>query len=512
MPNPSPQSPTSPNVSSWANRILLLSLAGILFLALYPFRFSLQAVLPGDGSPFLLRSSVKGAGLLDAVLNILLFVPFGFGLAEKLRERGKSWRFTFAFCLFLGALFSYTIEFLQFYIPERDSGWEDVFTNGSGSFFGCVAFALFGDIALRFVSACEKALRAFLAGWRTVAVLLVYFVLWFVVSIPLQKEMRLTNWKPDSLLLVGNPPEGDSAWTGQVRLLQIWDRPVSNETASALASGGSLDAAGPGLRASYDFSAPSPFPDQLNFLPPLAWMPHTPPQDAANSAVLNGVDWLSSEVPVPQLVEGFRKSNQFSIRLVCAAGEAGGTDGRIVSLSEPSGLTSLSLRQENANLVFWFRNFSSLKRSQMHWYFPDVFKLPQMRDILFSYDGSDLSVHIDGKLRLPVYRLGPGRGLALFIRKVRGSEINGYNLLYYILVFFAAGALFGLSMKSFATQRIATAVSLSTVFLLAPSLLELVLVSVSGRPFSFANIAVSICISICGTLWAQSDRRPAKNA
>jgi VanZ family protein len=407
-------------------------------------------------------------------------------------------------------MFSYGVEFLQFFIPERDSGWEDVFTNGSGSLVGSLVFAAVGQIALRVACAIENGLRSIFVAWRPVLVLLIYFGLWFVVSVPLQKETRLTSWNPDSLLVVGNDATPASPWSGQVRLLQIWDRAISNEEASALHAGGSLEAAGPLPRASYDFSPPSPFHDQLNLLPDLVWTPHTPPQEGAHSAVLRGADWLTSRVPVQQLVQDFRKSNQFSIRVVCAPAQAGGTDGRIVSLSEPSGVVNFSLRQENANLVFWFRNSTSLKRSQMHWYLPDVFKLPQMRDIVYSYDGSNLSIHLDGKLHLPVYRLGPGRGLALFVRKVKGSETNGYNALYYILLFFPAGVLLGLAINSFTRYRPAGIFSLALVFLLAPVLIEVTLVSVSGRAFSFANIAISICIAVCGTLWIQSDRWPVK--
>ncbi len=81
-----PENPTT----SWSNRILTLSVAGILFLTLYPFRFSLHANPQLNGSPFLLVSGVKSSGPVAAFLNISLFVPFGFGLSQKLREKGKS--------------------------------------------------------------------------------------------------------------------------------------------------------------------------------------------------------------------------------------------------------------------------------------------------------------------------------------------------------------------------------------------------------------------------------------
>src|SRR6202021_4243596 len=97
---------TSP---SWSNRILILATVGILFLTMYPFRLNIHPLANG-ASPFFLGKSGK-SGFVDAFLNVLFFVPFGFGLAEKLRERGKSIRFALLVTLAAGAVFSYAIEF-----------------------------------------------------------------------------------------------------------------------------------------------------------------------------------------------------------------------------------------------------------------------------------------------------------------------------------------------------------------------------------------------------------------
>ena len=118
--------------SSRSNRILALSVAGILFLTLYPFLFSLHPNPSLNGSPFLIVSGVKSGGTLNAFLNISLFVPFGFGLSQKLREKGKSRAAIPLLTMAAGAFLSYCIEFVQIYIPTRDSGWEDVFTNIMG--------------------------------------------------------------------------------------------------------------------------------------------------------------------------------------------------------------------------------------------------------------------------------------------------------------------------------------------------------------------------------------------
>src|ERR1700677_2861145 len=112
MSNPSSRSTYDQPASSWSNRILILATAGILFLTMYPFRFNFH-LLPNGASPFFLGKSQK-SGFFDAFLNVLLFIPFGFGLAEKLRERGKSFAFTLAISLLAGGLFSYSIELLQY--------------------------------------------------------------------------------------------------------------------------------------------------------------------------------------------------------------------------------------------------------------------------------------------------------------------------------------------------------------------------------------------------------------
>ena len=101
MGNPSNQYSPNPPDSGWSNRILILAIAGILFLTMYPFRLNIHALANG-ASPFLLGKSEK-SGLVDALLNVLLFVPFGFGLGEKLRERGKSIRFVLLATLAAGA-------------------------------------------------------------------------------------------------------------------------------------------------------------------------------------------------------------------------------------------------------------------------------------------------------------------------------------------------------------------------------------------------------------------------
>src|SRR5215469_546563 len=187
-----------------SSRILWLVVAGILFLTLYPFRFSLDANPLLNGSPFLLVSGGKTAGPFDAFLNILLFVPFGFGLAQKLREIRKSWVTILLLTMVAGAFLSYCIEFMQIFVPTRDSGWEDVFNNAIGAVLGEFLFELVGKSILNVASQIESRVEQFMTLKRAVWIVPVYFVAWFAASVPLQSESRLSNWIHDSRLVVGN--------------------------------------------------------------------------------------------------------------------------------------------------------------------------------------------------------------------------------------------------------------------------------------------------------------------
>src|SRR5258708_36642019 len=75
-------------LSQWSNRILILSLIGIVYFTFFPFRFDFAAPHPGNAPPFFLGPAQKHGVHLEFFLNVLLFVPFGFGFSAQLRKRG----------------------------------------------------------------------------------------------------------------------------------------------------------------------------------------------------------------------------------------------------------------------------------------------------------------------------------------------------------------------------------------------------------------------------------------
>ena len=498
----------SPAPSSWSSRVLLLSVAAILFLTLYPFRFDFARHVARPLFPFSLGGWGKDMGHLDDFLNVLLFLPYGFGLAEKLRERGKSRLATIGFTLAAGALLSYAVELLQIYIAQRDSGWEDILTNSFGAVVGAILYDVFGGTALRIVSAGERKVGDWLTWQRAALVLLLYVGVWCVVAVRLQKEARLSNWNSDSLLVIGNSASNrfSSVWKGQVLELEIWDYAVSPESARALTSRDLADAADPDAIVAYRFSGSAPFQDERHLLPGLRWMPHVPRSIRSGDVFLDGESWLTSPGPVSLLVNKLEKKGQFSLRVVCEPSEISGIDARIISISSPSGTANLQLRQEDASLVFWFRTPLSIDRGRMSWTIPNAFAANETRDLLLSFDGASVNLFINGKRHDRSYELGPGAALARFVRRIKAPELEGYEYLFCALVFFPAGCLLGLTWRTATEHRIGRLSLLVLGFVLPSLMLEIVLVHVSGRAVSLENISLSILLALVGSLWMNADR------
>jgi hypothetical protein len=452
-----------------------------------------------------LGHGTKVTGFMDAFLNVLLFIPLGFGLAEKIRERKISRSASFFMVFVAGATLSYAIEITQIYIPMRDSGWEDVFTNSAGSIVGFLLYEILGALIIDFLSRLEMALRSWLMPRRTAVLLSIYFLLWFAISAILQKQTRPSNWEPGVFLVVGNEGTGQSPWHGRVQKLQIADQAISDVAAVHLTGGQASQEASFVWRTDYDFSGATPLQDLKAFLPTLSWTPAAPLTPNTNELALDGKSWLTSRAALAGLVDDIRKTNQFSVHVICAAAQPHSGDGHIISISRSPWFADLTIRQEQSDLVFWFRSPLSVRRAILAWYVPNVFTDSQLRDILYSYNGADLSLYINGKKSERPYRLGPGTGLARLLEKVRPAELEGYYDIYYVLVFFPAGIILGLAARPTMRSNLGILLVFVLNFLLPVVLLEFLLVWVSGRPVSTWNLLLSLLLLVAGFLWIRAD-------
>jgi glycopeptide antibiotics resistance protein len=491
----------------WSNRILIASLVVIICLTLFPFRIDFAAPHPFRTSPFLLGTSEKVAGHFDFLFNVLLFVPFGFGLSAKLRKRGSSGPASLLLVIAAGAITSYVVEFLQLFIETRNSGWDDIISNSAGAAVGFLLLDRWGEPLSQRLSGWEERVETFFSLRRVSIVLLLYLGLSFIISIPLQKETRLSNWDTNAVLLVGSDGTSQYVWRGQVFRIQIWDRAIPEEPARKLTAGEPAPGTEAGILASYEFTGPPPYEDRQRFLPALAWMSPSPPAQDAKSLNLDGNSWLSSVVPVAGLTQQLKRTNQFAVRAVCAPADFADPEQLIVSISTTPGIRNLTLRREGTQLVVWSRNPLSVRRALLAWYIPGVFAGEQVRDILVSYDGSNISVYVNGKRVRQVYYLSPGAALAHRFKYLLTSELDGYLVVYDVLIFVAAGMLLGMIARNPAAQK---SVGRSLLFLglfLPPALYEFILVRVSGRALSVWQVSLCVLLTLLGIWLVNGDRR-----
>ncbi|MGH9828672.1 MAG: hypothetical protein ACREDR_36085, partial [Blastocatellia bacterium] len=373
-------------------------------------------------------------------------------------------------------------------------------------------FELCSRRILRFLSQAEALIQGCCSVRGTALMLVVYFGAWFAVAVPLQKKTALSNWTPDSVLSVGsNAPEHPvRTWKGQVSRLQLWDRALPTGVARKLTSGEPQESVRLGLRGDFELLGPGPFRDRADSLPDLAFAPKFISRPSGDAVVLNGGSWLTSEGAVRELVADLRATRQFAVRVICTP--SGVNDkGRIVSISDPSGRVNLYIHQENRSIVFWFRNPLSVRRAILAWNVPDVFVANQISDVLYSYDGSDLSLYINGREYPPMYRLGPATGLARLLRPAKTNELEGYNYIFYALVFFPGGCLLGLAARREDLKRAAGRIMLTLGLVLPPCVFEFVLAHVSGRALSAANAILSLLLIVAGSVWVNADRKLASS-
>lgn len=134
--------------------VVLIILAGTLF----PFHFSVEKTASHRVGFFLFWFMPVQKDWAGWLLNVVLFLPFGFVLAWWARVQGWKW---LSRPLAIGAaafLFSYVVEFLQLFVVRRGSSWDDVVMNTAGALIGWVLCERWGARLLR---SAEAAVAVF---------------------------------------------------------------------------------------------------------------------------------------------------------------------------------------------------------------------------------------------------------------------------------------------------------------------------------------------------------------
>ncbi len=159
-----------------------LWIAGLLFIAV----LTLTPQYSATKTPPSLCLLCGEQSILDAVLNIILFIPLGIGL----RLAGMSRRRAFA----IGLVTTITVETLQLVIPGRDTSLGDIFTNSFGGLLGILC----ADVWRVVVLPSRRAATRLAIGW-TVLWLVVLMASGELTHISLPRTTAWGVWAPELL-------------------------------------------------------------------------------------------------------------------------------------------------------------------------------------------------------------------------------------------------------------------------------------------------------------------------
>jgi VanZ family protein len=462
---------SSDHIEYSSRRLLGISTFSILLLTLFPYHFR------NPNASFGPVWNARGT-YTDFFLNILLFIPFGAGIAvwveAKPRTRMPGW----AAVLLGSALLSASVEFAQRYLPFRDPCLNDLLANIVGGMAGFACFAVGRGRILRGLFAWER-LIATTRFRQPGAAFLIYLSTAVLVSAVVQHSINLKQWDTSYPLLLGNERTGNRPWSGKILSLQVGDRAITRKKALELSRSMQCNLQDPVFR----FRPGAP--DMAGF----SWK-GLGSRPAAESALrISGSLWLESSSAGALITRRLQKSNQFTVLLQCtAAGIAQTGPARIVSISKDPYFRNFTIAQNAGSLVVRLRTQATGANGiSPELNAPSVFKPGIVHTIVVTYDGARLLAFVDGEAQKDSLDLGPASRLFFSKPSLMDSDLKGFQTLYYCLVFLPLGFFLSESCRrSRLSQGWKLIVSISGA-LLASGAMELALTAVSGKFFSWEN-------------------------
>lgn len=475
-------------VHRWVSVTFLgASLALILWITLFPFDFLFDDARLGIGLQALIVGWGRSTGR-DAFLNVLLFIPFGLSLGSFLRrQRRLSGRAILAVGLGVCCTTSYAIEVLQQFQPGRFPSLFDVLANSLGGALGL------GGVYARVWVRQRPQLRLSAYG--------AYIALAFLLSIPLQRQTRLSNWETAFPLLLGNEGTGNRPWRGSIAELYLADRALSEaEVAQAFAHTNGSAPLPPALLAFYELHGPGEYSDRMGHGPPLVWKGKAQDIQSGVGAVLGPHQWLATPRAASWLTQRIMATSQFTLGVMVATADPSQTGpARIVSLSRNPSYRNFTLGQRGDALVFRLRTPVTGKNgAEPELVVPAVFAATHPQHVAISYDGAVLRLYLNGVRQPHTFELTPGAVAFNMIFQRWFGSLQLWKLLYYASLFLPVGQLLGHTLRLL-HGRFAVRLLVISVGVLGPALLlEGLLIYASGKAFAWDNLLLSLLLTALG--------------
>ncbi len=470
---------------------LILVIASVFVVAiatLYPFNFS----IPENFSLHVLLDRFDNISFFnDQVNNVLLFMPLGFGLTSILLQNRITGLIQILVVIVASASLSFSVEFLQSFLPSRDPTPDDIVNNTIGGFVGLLCFYIWDSRSFSSTidylennqaSNSLKKLTIFFTG---------YILLTFLIASSWESNISLSKWNTSFPLVIGNERTGDRPWEGSISQVSFADTAISgSDVKAAFTNSTYFRDSNRTLLGNYQLSG-NYYPDTTGKLPELLWQGQSKGQEIDNQkgVSLTPSRWLQSAEPVKLINQRISETSQFTVSTtVTTANLNQSGPARIISLSSDSLRRNFTIGQDKKDLALRLRTpITGQNGADIKLFVPEVFADTNPHRILVTYFQGKLQVYVDKAENIYSFNL-----LELLP--------DNQKIFSYAVTFIPLG--FCLAILNILAKRKYNFNQLMlTCGILLPSLiLESFLIHESGKTFSLINLGLGIFFTACITL------------
>jgi VanZ family protein len=425
----------------------------ISIVTLFPYEFDFVKSfedLKNSTSP---RYENQNDLLIDIILNIILFVPFGFALTANVLGSTFSKRASIVLVLLSGLGLSTCIECVQIFISRRFPSFVDLITNTAGSFVGHALFRKYGRWLVDSLSKTIHRSNAMLSTRILILMMLLLIGLLAYSSLGLKSQTKPTGWDADLPLIIGNELTGDKPWHGEFFAMKIYDKvPARGHVLELLHEESHIPSLEGHLICAYDFENSSEFIDKTGKNSAFEWTGENGIVHLKSGAVLSANRWLRTVGSAPFVAQAIAGTGQFTLSLEFAtldleqmAALPNGIrpgPGRILSYSFDQYRRNFTLGQEGRNLVFRIRTPLTGENGQNpEFIVPDFFLSMESYHVIITYNGSRLNIFSDHSQSNYEKELSQGAVFFGQLISLNAQDLYGYKVIFCLNFFLLIGVL-----------------------------------------------------------------------
>ncbi|MER3447002.1 MAG: hypothetical protein C4291_09240 [Candidatus Dadabacteria bacterium] len=400
---------------------LIVYLLYLLILTMIPFRFSIS-----PGRYFELWESFYTVSISDFIINVILFIPFGFLLFLLMKNTVWKDYTKILICSILGTSLSFIVEIYQLFLP-RDSTLSDVVINTIGAFIGAVVAKFYYNKTVEIIRYIWNRIQ--MSKFLLILLIALYSLTILSLSVlpnqffnlrnwnsnfisqftDFRNWINFQNWDPNFTFQLGNLPTLDRPWFGKMYLVAIYNRALSDSEVytNFIAGPYPIDSnrIKDGLIALYNFreGGGKDIHDSSGFGQPLNLAVYNPSR--VRWLTPNGLEILGNTIiqrkdPVEKLYSTIKNTNTLTIEVWVEPDKfSQAVLGRIVSFSAGSTppLSNFTLAQRGKNLYFLLRTpLTGLNGTNRALITKDNFLTKEIQHLVITYENGIERLFVNG--------------------------------------------------------------------------------------------------------------------